>query len=158
MMNRKIVLLLILLISFFGLSDTKKELYSFSDIERQERFIQLQEIYRCPKCQSSSLAGSNSLIAKDLKGQIYKLIEEGKTDKEIETYLRSRYGDFIVYKPPFRKNTLILWLGPFLFLIVVFAWVMIRKIVFKSEVEDLESENIVKAAEKTRLKNLFEGD
>ena len=118
MMNRKIVLLLILLISFFGLSDTKKELYSFSDIERQERFIQLQEIYRCPKCQSSSLAGSNSLIAKDLKGQIYKLIEEGKTDKEIETYLRSRYGDFIVYKPPFRKNTLILWLGPFLFLIV----------------------------------------
>lgn len=158
MMNRKIVLLLILLISFFGLSDTKKELYSFSDIERQERFIQLQEIYRCPKCQSSSLAGSNSLIAKDLKGQIYKLIEEGKTDKEIETYLRSRYGDFIVYKPPFRKNTLILWLGPFLFLIVVFAWVMIRKIVFKSEVEDLEAENIVKAAEKTRLKNLFEGD
>jgi len=158
MMNRKIVLLLILLISFFGLSDTKKELYSFSDIERQERFIQLQEIYRCPKCQSSSLAGSNSLIAKDLKGQIYKLIEEGKTDKEIETYLRSRYGDFIVYKPPFRKNTLILWLGPFLFLIVVFAWVMIRKIVFKSEVEDLESEKIVKAAEKTRLKNLFEGD
>jgi len=157
-MNRKIVLLLILLISFFGLSDTKKELYSFSDIERQERFIQLQEIYRCPKCQSSSLAGSNSLIAKDLKGQIYKLIEEGKTDKEIETYLRSRYGDFIVYKPPFRKNTLILWLGPFLFLIVVFAWVMIRKIVFKSEVEDLESEKIVKAAEKTRLKNLFEGD
>ena len=158
MMNRKIVLLLILLISFFGLSDTKKELYSFSDIERQERFIQLQEIYRCPKCQSSSLAGSNSLIAKDLKGQIYKLIEEGKTDKEIETYLRSRYGDFIVYKPPFRKNTLILWLGPFLFLIVVFSWVMIRKIVFKSEVEDLESEKIVKAAEKTRLKNLFEGD
>ena len=158
MMNRKIVLLLILLISFFGLSDTKKELYSFSDIERQERFIQLQEIYRCPKCQSSSLAGSNSLIAKDLEGQIYKLIEEGKTDKEIETYLRSRYGDFIVYKPPFRKNTLILWLGPFLFLIVVFAWVMIRKIVFKSEVEDLESEKIVKAAEKTRLKNLFEGD
>mgnify|MGYP001220931292 FL=1 len=158
MMNRKIVLLLILLISFFGLSDTKKELYSFSDIERQERFIQLQEIYRCPKCQSSSLASSNSLIAKDLKGQIYKLIEEGKTDKEIETYLRSRYGDFIVYKPPFRKNTLILWLGPFLFLIVVFAWVMIRKIVFKSEVEDLESEKIVKAAEKTRLKNLFEGD
>ena len=73
-----------------------------------ERFNSLNKELRCPKCQSSSLDGSNSPISKDLKNQVHKLILEGKTDDEIKSYLIARYGDYIVYEPRFNSTTLVL--------------------------------------------------
>jgi len=86
------------------------------------------------------------------------LIKEGKSDKQIEDFLRSRYGDFIIYKPAFRMNTLVLWLGPFLLLLVILILVVNWNISSKRKVKDLEAENIVKAVERTRLKKLLEED
>ena len=157
MKNRTLVCILCLL-DFTAESESSKEVYSFVIDENQERFYTLLETYRCPKCQSSNLSGSNAPIAKDLKREIHRLIEEGKTDKQIEAFLRSRYGDFILYKPALRKNTLILWLGPFILLSLIVFLVVSWNMSSKRKSKDLEAEQIVKVIERTRLKKLFEED
>ena len=157
MKNRTLVCILCLL-SFTAESESSKEVYSFVNDEKQERFYTLIDTYRCPKCQSSNLSGSNAPIAKDLKREIHRLIEEGKTDEQIEAFLRSRYGDFILYKPALRKNTLILWLGPFVLLSLIVFLVVSWNMSSKRKSKDLEAEQIVKVIERTRLKKLFEED
>ena len=157
MKNRTLVCILCLL-SFTAESESSKEVYSFVIDENQERFYTLLETYRCPKCQSSNLSGSNAPIAKDLKREIHRLIEEGKTDEQIEAFLRSRYGDFILYKPALRKNTLILWLGPFILLSLIVFLVVSWNMSSKRKSKDLEAEQIIKVIERTRLKKLFEED
>lgn len=157
MKNRTLVCILCLL-SFTAESESSKEVYSFANDENQERFYTLLDTYRCPKCQSSNLSGSNAPIAKDLKREIHRLIEEGKTDEQIEAFLRSRYGDFILYKPALRKNTLILWLGPFVLLSLIVFLVVSWNMSSKRKSKDLEAEQIVKVIERTRLKKLFEED
>tara|TARA_B000000460_G_C21213547_1_gene263345 strand:- start:26 stop:496 length:471 start_codon:yes stop_codon:yes gene_type:complete len=154
----KILIYIIFLSVPLVLSDTPKELYSFNSVEDQERFSNLLDTYRCPKCQSSNLAGSNAPIAKDLKIEIHRLIQEGKNDKQIETFLRSRYGDFITYKPAFRRNTLVLWVGPFLLLSVMFIWVINWNITSKRKTKDLEEENTVFAVERKKLRKLLKED
>jgi cytochrome c-type biogenesis protein CcmH len=157
MKNRTLVCILCLL-SFTAESESSKEVYSFVIDENQERFYTLLDTYRCPKCQSSNLSGSNAPIAKDLKREIHRLIEEGKTDEQIEAFLRSRYGDFILYKPALRKNTLILWLGPFILLSLIVFLVVSWNMSSKRKSKDLEAEQIVNVIERTRLKKLFEED
>ncbi|HIE48759.1 MAG TPA: cytochrome c-type biogenesis protein CcmH [Gammaproteobacteria bacterium] len=99
--------------------EVRKELYPFDNIQDEIRFNRLIEDYRCPKCQSSNLSGSNAPIAKDLKLEIYKLIKKGNKDDEIAEFLTQRYGNFILYKPPFITSTYILWIGPFAFLFCI---------------------------------------
>lgn len=157
-MKNRILVCILCLLSFTAESESSKEVYSFVIDENQERFYTLLDTYRCPKCQSSNLSGSNAPIAKDLKREIHRLIEEGKTDEQIEAFLRSRYGDFILYKPALRKNTLILWLGPFILLSLIVFLVVSWNMSSKRKSKDLEAEQIVKVIERTRLKKLFEED
>ena len=84
----------------------------------------LDEI-RCPKCQSSNLAGSNAPIANDLKREVYRLVRSGQTEEEVKTYLVERYGNFIVYDPPFRADTFVLWLGPLLFFLLTLSIILL---------------------------------
>ncbi len=157
-MKIKLFICILFIFSLSLQSESTKEVYGFAKEMDQERFYTLVDTYRCPKCQSSNLAGSNAPIAKDLKREIHRLIEEGKTDEQIEVFLSSRYGDFILYKPALRKNTLILWIGPFaLFLLIIF-FVVCWNITSKRQPKDLEAENIVKAIERTRLKKLVEDE
>ena len=157
-MKNKLFISILFIFSLSLQSETTKEIYSFANDVDQERFYTLVDTYRCPKCQSSNLAGSNAPIAKDLKREIHRLIEEGKTDEQIEAFLRSRYGDFILYKPALRKNTLILWLGPFILLSLIVFLVVSWNMSSKRKSKDLEAEQIVKVIERTRLKKLFEED
>ena len=157
-MKNKLFISIIFIFSLSLQSEAKKEVYGFANDADQDRFYNLVDTYRCPKCQSSNLAGSNAPIAKDLKREIHRLIEEGKTDKQIEAFLSSRYGDFILYKPAIRKNTLILWIGPFALILLIIILVVGWNINFKREPKDIEAENIVKAIERTRLKKLVEDE
>ena len=91
--------------------------YLFQDPEDAARFEQLAEDLRCPKCQNQNLADSNAPVAADLRDKVYELMQEGKSDDEVVTYLVDRYGDFVRYKPPFRLDTLLLWGGPALLLL-----------------------------------------
>lgn len=87
--------------------------YEFAEPEMAQRFADLTTVLRCPKCQNQNLADSDSIIAKDLRGQLQILIKTGQTDRQITDFMVQRYGEFILYDPPFNKGTLVLWLAPF---------------------------------------------
>ncbi len=88
--------------------------YTFtSDVERQ-RYQSFVEELRCPKCQNQNLAGSDSPIASDLRRELYRLLKEGKSDTEITSFMVNRYGDYVLYRPQVKKNTIVCGGGPIL--------------------------------------------
>ncbi|TCS73310.1 cytochrome c-type biogenesis protein CcmH [Sulfuritortus calidifontis] len=86
--------------------------------EIEQRMNKLAEDLRCLVCQNESLAGSRADLAADLRREIREQMQAGKNDQQVIDYLTSRYGDFVLYKPPFRAATLLLWLGPALFIAI----------------------------------------
>ncbi|MDP2834704.1 MAG: cytochrome c-type biogenesis protein CcmH [Pseudomonadota bacterium] len=82
----------------------------------EQRMVKLSEELRCLVCQNESLAGSHAELAEDLRREIRVQMKAGKNDKEVIEYLTTRYGDFVLYRPPFKPLTYLLWLGPLLFL------------------------------------------
>lgn len=84
----------------------------------------LAQELRCVVCQNQSLADSNAELAVDLRRQIRQQIEAGRSDQEVVAWMRERYGDFILYRPPWRMQTILLWLGPLLLLLAAagMAW------------------------------------
>lgn len=92
--------------------------YEFDNEPQHERYQHFIEEMRCPKCQNQNLAGSDAPIANDLRHELQRLLKEGKSDREITDYMVSRYGEFILYEPPFDKKTAALWLAPVAFLII----------------------------------------
>ena len=89
--------------------------------ELEARYRDLIEELRCPKCQNQNLADSNAPIAADLREQVRKLLEQGRSDDEIVEFLVERYGDFVRYKPALQGSTLVLWFAPALLLVVGLA-------------------------------------
>tara|TARA_B110000014_G_scaffold260000_1_gene248915 strand:+ start:610 stop:1032 length:423 start_codon:yes stop_codon:yes gene_type:complete len=127
MINKVLFTLIITCLCALVSTDERKEVYPFEDSVHEKRFLSLLNELRCPKCQGSNLAGSNAPIANDLKREVYKLVKSGKTEAEVKGYLIDRYGNFIVYDPPFKSDTYVLWLGPlFIFLITLFV-ILIRR-------------------------------
>ena len=92
-----------------------------------QRFLSLLNELRCPKCQGSNLSGSNAPIAIHLKREVYRLVKLGKTEKEVKNYLVDRYGNFIVYDPPFETDTYALWLAPLLLFLVTMSVILYRR-------------------------------
>jgi cytochrome c-type biogenesis protein CcmH len=90
---------------------------AFDDPELQARYDKLISEVRCLKCQNQSIKDSNVFLAADLRREIRRLIDEGKTDAEIVDFLVTRYGDFALYRPRTTGKTLVLWLAPFLLLL-----------------------------------------
>jgi cytochrome c-type biogenesis protein CcmH len=86
--------------------------FVFDDPAKELRYRALLEEIRCPKCINTNLAGSDAPIAADLRATIYRLIMDGASEAEVRTYLQARYGDFVLYDPPMRADTLALWLAP----------------------------------------------
>jgi cytochrome c-type biogenesis protein CcmH len=90
----------------------------FSDPSLRERYYQLVDELRCPKCQNQNLADSNAPISKDMKAQIYSMLEAQNTDDEIKAYLVSRYSEFILYRPEVNSGTWFLWFAPLCFVLL----------------------------------------
>ena len=84
----------------------------------EARLKNLSTELRCLVCQNSTLADSDAPLAKDLRNEIRKLIQSGKTDEEVVDYLVARYGDFVRFRPPVNATTALLWFGPFVMLII----------------------------------------
>ena len=82
----------------------------------EQRLISISEEMRCLVCQNESLAGSRSDLANDLRREIRVLIKEGKSDDQIRNFMVERYGDFVLYRPPVKPVTWLLWIGPFVIL------------------------------------------
>jgi len=105
------------------------EVHQFKSPEEEHRYKALIAELRCLVCQNENLANSNADLAKDLRAQVYKMLQNGATDQEIIDYMVNRYGDFVLYRPPFKSTTVALWIGPFVFLLVgvVVAAVYVRR-------------------------------
>ena len=111
---------------FFGLVLITNNAYAnnnpitFNNKNLEQRYYSLIEEIRCLVCQNQSLADSDAPLAQDLRNEIYKMIHSKKSNNQITNYLVERYGDFVLYRPPLKKNTWFLWFGPFLFLAIAF--------------------------------------
>jgi cytochrome c-type biogenesis protein CcmH len=91
----------------------------------EQRLIAISEEMRCLVCQNESLAGSRSDLANDLRREIRVLINEGKTDEQIRNFMVERYGDFVLYRPPVKPITWLLWIGPFVILLAGIIGLMV---------------------------------
>ncbi len=92
--------------------------YPFPDASQAKRFNQLIMRFRCLVCQNEDLASSEAPLASDLRQAIYVMVREGQSNRKIVNYMVDRYGDFVLFKPPFVGETYVLWFGPFVFLIL----------------------------------------
>ena len=126
MKNIVTVLLIVLFISPLAWAGDR---YPFTDANQENRFNQLIQQFRCLVCQNEDLASSNASLAADLRQQIYQMVTAGKSNVEITHYMVNRYGDFVLFKPPFMGETIFIWLLPFLLLVGGFSifYVVIRK-------------------------------
>lgn len=110
-MKRTLLLLAVLLSC--GLLQAKEAAPLAEDEAVEKRLVVISEELRCLVCQNESLAGSRADLAQDLRREVRKLIKDGKTDQEVRDFLVSRYGDFVLYRPPVKPTTWLLWIGPF---------------------------------------------
>jgi cytochrome c-type biogenesis protein CcmH len=112
MMRTLIAMLLSLAAMTVGASDLQE-----LDAVGKERAVALAAELRCLVCQNQTIADSNAELAVDLRRQIHTQIVAGKSDTEIVDFMVTRYGDFVLYRPPFKATTVFLWLGPALFVV-----------------------------------------
>jgi cytochrome c-type biogenesis protein CcmH len=149
------VLLLVLLGA--GVAHGVVEPQEFSDEQMRERYLQFTRELRCPKCQNQNLADSNAPIAQDLRAQLYRLLNEGKSDGQIVEFMVDRYGDYVLYKPPLEARTVLLWLAPVLMLaigVLVLAGVLRRS----RRARAVQVPQTLTEAEQARLKALLADD
>jgi len=88
------------------------DVLAFESAEQQRRYKALIDEFRCPKCLNTNLSGSDAPIAQDLRHSVYRLVRDGQSDQQIRDFLQQRYGDFVLYKPPFSGRTAFIWLIP----------------------------------------------
>ena len=110
----KYVTMLIVLSGIFGLAHgaSTVDVLTFDSEQQQRRYKALIDEFRCPKCLNTNLSGSDAPIALDLRRSVYRLVRNGESDQEIRDFLQQRYGDFVLYKPPFAGLTAFIWLIP----------------------------------------------
>ena len=138
------VLALIFLVFFLG------NAFPGENLETEQRIRKLEEKLRCLVCQNQTLADSNAELAGDLRAQVREQVKAGKSDEQIVDFLVARYGDFVLYRPPFKATTIALWAGPFVFLILG-LWILLRRVARRPAPEPQLSE-----AERARAAKLLE--
>ena len=111
-------LIAILLLVFSAQSVAREARPESDDPALERRVVKLTSELRCLVCQNQSLADSHADLAIDLKNQVRAQMRAGRSDAEIRNYMVARYGDFVLYDPPFKMTTLLLWAGPFVLLLV----------------------------------------
>ncbi|GGY18512.1 cytochrome c biogenesis protein [Rhodanobacter panaciterrae] len=118
-MTRSLIrMLLVMLLACAGMAHAQAiEPMPFADHAQELRFQHLTQQLRCPMCQNETLADSNAPIARDLRNQIFQMMQHGSSDDEIKQYLVARYSNFVLYDPPLTAGTWLLWFGPLLILL-----------------------------------------
>jgi len=117
------------LTAFAALAFAQADELAHPDPRVEQRLKNLAEELRCLVCQNQTIADSNAPLALDLRNQIRAQVAQGKSDDQIREYLVDRYGDFVLYNPPLKPTTVLLWGGPFLLLLVgaAVAVVVVRR-------------------------------
>ncbi|MCW9048629.1 MAG: cytochrome c-type biogenesis protein CcmH [Gammaproteobacteria bacterium] len=114
----KIILLLALAFLFANQAHARFETHDFATPQMEKDYNVLVQELRCLVCQNQNLADSNAELAQDMRLRVYKMLSEGNSKDEIVDFMVLRYGDFVMYRPPVKKSTLVLWYSPLIFLAV----------------------------------------
>lgn len=113
MRSKRLLITLLLLISCTGAIAAGLEAFDFNGNVNEDRYKHLISELRCLVCQNQSLADSDAGLAHDLRREVWELMDQGKSNTQVTEYLVARYGDFVLYNPPVKPSTYILWYGPF---------------------------------------------
>lgn len=130
--------------------------HEFATEGERERYRKLTEELRCPKCQNQNIADSDAPIALDLREETYRLMtQEGLSNDQIVNFLVERYGDFVRYKPPMDKRTLVLWFGPFTLLGIGLLMLVVIVVRRRKESRGNGSKQQLSGDEQQRLEELL---
>lgn len=143
-------ILFFLLVLFCQSSQAEIKVYDFNDPVLEQRYQGLTEELRCLVCQNQNIADSHAELAQDLRSKVYEMLMRGESDEQIVEYMTNRYGDFVLYRPPLKSKTMILWLAPVLTVVLggVGFWVVLRR-------RDQVKEHLTDA-ERKRIKDLLD--
>jgi cytochrome c-type biogenesis protein CcmH len=135
-----------------GLS-AKEATSAAPDPALEQRVMALSNELRCLVCQNKTIADSNAPLAEDLRNQVREKMRQGSSDSEIIDFMVARYGDFVLYRPPFKATTFLLWFGPLL-LLGAGSIVLLRRLLRRRSSQDVE----MTAAERKRAADLLAGN
>ena len=152
---KQLIHILLMTLLLAGGARAAIDAYEFRDEAERARYRTLVEELRCPKCQNQNIADSNAPIAMDLRREIFRMLEENKSNDEIVEYLVDRYGDFVRYKPPVNAKTLLLWYGPAGLLVLGFG-VLAMILMRRRRAGSASSSQTLSEAERARLATLLD--
>ena len=124
-----ITLALCLLLGVPGLTLAREAAPATEDPVLEARVMQIAGELRCLVCQNETIAASHADLAVDLRNQVREMLKQGQSDDQIYAYMTARYGDFVLYRPPFKSLTAVLWLAPALLLVAGLGglWLLLRR-------------------------------
>lgn len=153
-MIKQLFFLLVLSLVISTVWAVDRNVAEFADAKQEQRYRLLLEELRCVVCQNQSLADSNAELAQDLRNEVRQMLDAGKTNQEIIDFLVSRYGDFVLYRPPFKSTTYVLWIGPLALLMLALGAMLYF---IRRQKRPLAGDNIpLTEAEQEKLKRLLE--
>ncbi len=152
MMKRVIPIVLALLAISLTSFASPIDVYLFEDLEKEALYKKIVKELRCTVCQNQDIGASNAELAQDLRRKTYEMVADGKDQEYVLNFMAQRYGDFILYNPPLQKNTLVLWIGPLIILIIAIILLLrfIRRTDFDaplSESDRVQAEKILERDE-----------
>ncbi|HEY4318851.1 MAG TPA: cytochrome c-type biogenesis protein [Herbaspirillum sp.] len=151
---KRLIAALVLVLGMLNASHAAIEVLEFPDDAQRQRYYDLASVLRCPKCQNQNIAESSSPIAHDLRGEVRRMVVEGRSDEQIVDFMVSRYGDFVLYDPPLSSRTMLLWFGPALLLLAGGA--ALAAIVANRRRSRPATESPLSDAERLRLASLLQ--
>jgi len=151
-MNKPFFILLLLAALTFSFESVAApiETFKFDSPETEKVFHKLSEELRCLVCQNQNIAESNADLAKDLRLEIYTMLSKGQSEEEIVEFMVQRYGDYVLYRPPFKPMTWLLWFAP----IIIFVFGLIFVVRLMKSQASAEQPSSLSAEEIERIKNL----
>lgn len=144
------LVLTLALLLIAGSAHATLDAFDFSGPVSEDRFRALIGELRCLVCQNESLVGSQAELAQDLRQEIHTMMAQGKSDQEIIDFMVARYGDFVLYNPPVKPSTYLLWFGPFVLLLIA-AVIVLRSVSKRSHM----AEATLSGEEQTRVRALL---
>lgn len=155
--NKSLILLLVFCLLpalvFAGPNGAPKAPIVFDDPQVEQDYQELAEELRCLVCQNQNLIDSNAELADDLRREVAKMLKQGKNKQQVTEFMVNRYGDFVLYNPPVKSTTWLLWGGPFV-LMFVGVFVMLKKIRARQQEKQTDSTDLSED-EKQKLQDIL---
>ncbi len=149
------LIVLALLLAWATLAPAQQAVPRAADPALEAEVLRIAEGLRCLVCQNETIAASNADLAVDLRAQIRSQLRDGRSEREILAYMVERYGDFVLYRPPLKPTTWLLWGGPFVLLVAMVLW--LRHLLRRRRAEVAAAERPLTEAERRRARELLGG-